>query len=74
MNQRQRLHNPYKLPFVVVLTLIWTGVAIWGAVTGHWVWLVLGVIFAAWCLPGLWVIVTGRGNPRWLRSPLDPPA
>jgi hypothetical protein len=33
-----------------------------------------GAIAAVGSLPPIWIIVTGRGNPWWMRSPLDRPA
>ncbi|HET6866942.1 MAG TPA: hypothetical protein VFH80_13565 [Solirubrobacteraceae bacterium] len=67
-----RAHNPFKLPTLIVLTLVWIGAAVYGAVSGNWVWIPVGIILAAWWVPGIWVILTGRGNPRWRRSPLEP--
>jgi hypothetical protein len=70
----QRVHNRFKLPFLLVCLATGTGMAIGGAMTGLVGLVAPGAIAAVASVAPLWVISTGRGNPWWMRSPLDPSA
>ena len=71
-NQPQQLHNRWKLPMFVVFGLLAAALAIYGAATDQWGLVVVATLAAVGTLAPIWVILTGRGNPWWMRSPLDP--
>lgn len=72
IDRAPRVHNRFKLPFFIVCVVLGVLAAVYGATNGHWALVVFGVISALGSLIPLWVILTGRGNPWWMRSPLDP--
>lgn len=67
-----RVHNRFKLPFVVVCFLGGIALVVGGVVAGYPGLVVPGAVAVLGAAPVIWVIVTGRGNPWWMRSPLDP--
>ena len=72
MNGSRRIHNRFKLPFFIACSVAGTLMAVYRAPGGHWELVVPGGLAALGSLVPIWVIVTGRGNPWWMRSPLDP--
>ena len=70
--QPQRVHNRFKLPFFIGCVVLGTLAAVYGATSGHWGLVVPCALAALASLVPIWMIVAGRGNPSWMRSPLDP--
>lgn len=70
--QPRRMHNRFKLPFFIACLVLGILVAVYGATSGRWGLVAPGAVAALGSVAPIWVIVTGRGNPPWMRSPLDP--
>lgn len=68
------LHNPYKLRFWLILLLGGLALCIGGPLTGAAGVAVPGAVMGLASLAPLWVIMHGRTNPWWMRSPFDPGA
>jgi hypothetical protein len=69
---RRQVHHRFKLPFFVVVVVSGTMMAGGGMLTGLYGLVVPGVVAVLLTVPPIWMIATGRGNPWWMRSPLDP--
>lgn len=67
-----RGHHPFKVRFFLICLVGGIALAIGGALTGALGLVIPGAVAALCSLPPIWVIATGRGNPWWMRSPLDP--
>jgi hypothetical protein len=49
-----------------------TFAVVYGAASNDWGFIVPGALAALGSLVPIWMILSGRGNPWWMRSPLDP--
>jgi hypothetical protein len=70
-DEASQTHHRFKLRFFVVCFAGGTVLAVGGVLTGALGLVIPGAAAALGSLPPIWVIATGRGNPWWVRSPLD---
>lgn len=72
MRTGQPQHSRVKLPAAVAFIAVATALAVFSALTGRWVDLAIGVIGDVYFGAAVVVVLLGRRNPWWMRSPLDP--
>jgi hypothetical protein len=63
-------NNPFKLPLFLACAFVGAVMAVVGALSGAWLYFVIGLVLLLISLGSARVIRQGR-NPWWIRAPLD---